>query len=182
MLALKHTLQQSYNKHDGNCPEERQAHVFLGIPNIALCAEVGGALLREEEVGYAPFDEFVQPAEAEGDFYGEHPANPFIPAETIAKQVAHGVGEEKAEVEMHNAVVVVAGHLEGVLQPVAEGVFGIGVLGAIYVQHEVDKHEGVAEVAEAELFIGDGNEQQEAEGKGIFDEPVLYVGGSDEGR
>ena len=76
---------------------------------------------------------------------------------------------------MDDAIVVVSFQVEGVLQPVSEGIFGIGVLSPIHVKAEVNEHHQVAEVAELQSLVGKAEHSEGQEHQRVFEEPIVQV-------
>jgi len=170
----------------GDGAEEGEGHVFLGVPDIALGAEEGGALVAGVD-GDGPFEELVEGADGEagGDGEGEEPA---ASADDSAAEVdfAGGDGGDEALGEVAEAVVVVAGESEGVLGPGAQGDEGVGVVAADDEDEGVEEEEDAEEGGEGEAVAGGEEEGYAEEGGEDFEPPgevvVRVDGGPEEGR
>lgn len=82
---------------------------------------------------------------------------------------------------MHNAVVVVAAGIKHLLQPVAQRVFGIGVLAAIHMQAQVHSYQQVRGIAKLIAAIAEQQKTDKQKRKGVFEQPVAHVGSAQQG-
>lgn len=177
---LHHLLHSRRDQQRQDGAAEGHGHVLLGVPRIALGAEVVGAQTGEEDVGHAVFDELVHAAEGEGDLGRQHPADPQRPLELVHEVVAHGIGEQKTKTEVDDPVVGVPLQPHNILDPVSKGRFGIRMLRTKDVQTDVDKGQRVGEVAEAEATVRADQDAEEDHRQDVLDDPVRKVRRVDE--
>jgi hypothetical protein len=62
-----------------------------------------------------------------------------------------------------------------ILQPIPEWILGIGILGSIYMQAEINTNQQVTEVTKLIFPVGDQKESQEYKHKRVLQEPVRHI-------
>jgi hypothetical protein len=97
----------SNRKRHYNGAEHGREHVVLRIPFVALTTEPVHPLAGRDRFGYHRFENFKKAAD--GKNYGDR--NPKTPGSLDSaesdQQFANGIGKEKSEPEMRNAIKVV---------------------------------------------------------------------------
>ena len=144
--------------------DQRQEHIPLGIPGIALCAEERGCRFPCQE-SCPPFDQFVEGAEGQTDA-GHEEKEPLAvyqrraPQEDLARKDR---GDEPLR-GVTDAVVVVSGEPKGILYPRADGSSGIRVMATEHQNERVDEEESIEQGGQAKARIRDdqqGNAKQD---------------------
>ena len=158
--------------------DEGAEHVALGVPAITLGAEERfGGLYRYE--GGGPFDEFVDGAygHADGDHAEGHPA--ALCDDIVAHEnFAADDGGDEALQEMAEAVIVVAGKVEGIFRPIADRDECVGVAAADHEDDHVQADEDEGEIREPPAFrLGDEDGDEADENRGDLKPPGRPVVG-----
>jgi hypothetical protein len=155
---------------DGD-PDETREHVPLGIPGITLRSEkcVG---LCASCYGGPPFDKFIPGAD--GLTYGDgeeiqprsrqkgSPSEQYFPGDD---------GGHKSLGEVADAVVMVAGEVEVIANPVEQRHFGVSVVTADHQDDHVNCDQGVSEMGERESAVGPEEDRRADDGREDFHEP-----------
>lgn len=132
--------------------------------------------------GDPPFYQFVEGAGGEADADGDR-EEPVAGAQGRGSQqdFAGEYGGKEALGEVSDAVVVVAGEVESLAEPMEEGNFGVGVVGADAEDDGVQCNAGVAEVGEWEAAKGYREDAEGGEGRKHFEKPDEAIKGVDGG-
>ena len=78
---------------------------------------------------------------------------------------------------MNHAVVMIARPIELILQPKAQWILGIGILGSVYMQAEVNTYQQVGQIAKLKTLVRNDQKAEEKEDEQIFKQPISDIRG-----
>ena len=91
--------------------------------------------------------------------------------------LAHGIGQQQAEAEVHQPVVHVPLGPEPVLQGEAKRYLGIGVVRPDNVHAHKQRDQGVRQIRQPEVAADDNNDGHEDENEVVLEQPVVGIYG-----
>ena len=159
-------------------PNQREKHVPLGIPDIALRTDKGARRLVGDH-RRPPFEHFVKRADRQAGtgHQREHPL--AAPQRRGAQeQLAHDHCREEALGEMAQPIVVIAGQVKRVANPTEERFAGVGVVSADDEDDGVQPDADIDEPCEWKPAAGRDEENRRNDGGGDLQDPGQPVLGT----
>ena len=159
--------------------DEREEHVPLRVPDIALRAEEGVGIAAADE-RREPLDELVAGAHREAHARDDGEEPPAAPQRRVPQQqFARDDRRHEALSEMPDSVVRVAAEIEEIAQPIAERHQRIGVMTADHQDHRVDRDQHIAERRQREPAEGRPQERHGDDHRQHLEPPGEPVVGAD---
>ena len=169
------------DRHGQERTEAGDAHVLLGVPDVALGAEEGEAGFGVDLHRGQPLEDFVDRREGEGELDGEVVVPEALRPRDADEHLAHRVGDQEAEAEVHQPVVHVAVGADPVLEGEPEGDLRVGVVRADDVEDHEQGQQGVGDEREPEPAAEEEDQRHAGEHEVVLEQPVLGVDRSDGG-
>jgi len=162
------SLLRAQEWHRAQRPGERQRHVLVRIPDVALLSVVGLGVRTAKNDGQQPLEELVQRAEGEDEVNGEVSGQRWRQVESTDQDLEHRPRDQQSETEMDQTIVVIPGERELLRdrlpaekgRPVIVGNVRVDVPRADDVQDQKRGESQSRDVRQREPALGPGPQQQ----------------------
>ncbi len=144
----------------------------MGVEYIALSAQIGHRRVGAQDLGRAPFEDFIKRTKKHDGGYGKRrtpgPANMRGLSDDLPDRQVH----QQAITKMYKSVVMVAFQRKGIAQPIADGRFGIGIVRADRMEHQKREDQGVSERRKLQPSPSPYEERAKREYQQVLHEPI----------